>query len=150
MYFDSYFNFLSILLIQSLHPSFVSLVIIINEFMFQSIIALANYCINQLLHQSIIVSINVCINQCLYQSMFFCRELRYFFACLDTVDLWYNVTYGTREICMLYPKIRYKGGRLVVNRRPGTCCFVRYMRQNAISEGVKSEVHYTKGIRGIS
>ena len=58
-----------------------------------------------------------------------------------TVDLGYCVTKGTREICMLYPKIRYKRGKLVVNVSSGTCCLIRYMRQNAISEGVIAEVH---------
>ena len=42
---------------------------------------------------------------------------------------------------MLYPKIRYKGGKLVVNEPLGTFCLVRYIRQNAISEVLISEVH---------
>ena len=63
----------------------------------------------------------------------------------NTVDLGYCVTQGTREICMLYPKIRYKafikGGNLVLNEPLGTCYLVRYIRQNAISKVLISEVH---------
>ena len=58
-----------------------------------------------------------------------------------TMDLGYSATEGTREICMLYPKIRYKGGKLVMNEPLGTCCLVRYIRQNAISEVLISEVY---------
>ena len=64
-------------------------------------------------------------------------DIRYY----GTVDFGYCISEGTREICMLYPKIRYKRGKLVVNVPSGTYCLVRYMRQKAISEGVIAEVH---------
>ena len=40
---------------------------------------------------------------------------------VNTVELGYSVTGGTKKICMLYPKIRYKGGKLVVNKPKGKC-----------------------------
>ena len=64
------------------------------------------------------------------------------------MDLGYCVIEGKREFCTLYPKIRYKGGKEVVNIPSGTCSLERYMRQNAISEGIAndmiSEVHYMR------
>ena len=61
-----------------------------------------------------------------------------------TVDLAYSITNEITEINTLYPKIRYKGGRLIINVPSQTCCLVRYMHQNAISEGVISKVHSSK------
>ena len=57
------------------------------------------------------------------------------------MNVGYCVTKRTKEICILYLKIGYKRGKLVANVLLGTCSLVRYMHQNAISEGVIAEVH---------